>query len=300
MKVAAVDIGTNSVRLLVADRRRDGISAVQRRATVTRLGRDVDATGRLDREAVAETVDVLRRYRGAIDAEGAAVVLAVATSAVRDAQNRGDFLDRAEAALGVRPGVIEGDEEARLSFRGVTSGLQADGAILVIDPGGGSTEFVMGRRDPDYAISVNTGSVRVTERYLPEHPAPGAHVAAAAAAVDAALVEVRLPARPVSVVGVGGTFTSLAAILLDLPEHDPMRVHLSRFATSEFEEMVGRLASLTVEETAAIPSLDPARAPVLLGGAVVASRALVKAGADEVVVSEADILDGIALEIAAA
>lgn len=296
MRVAAVDIGTNSVRLLVADRRPDEISAVQRRAVVTRLGREVDATGRLHPDAVAETVDTLRVYRKIIEAEGAVSVTAVATSAVRDAQNRAVFLERVEAALGARPRAIEGDEEARLSFRGVTAGLRADGPVLVIDPGGGSTEFVIGRHEPDYVISVNTGSVRVTERHLPEHPAAEAHVAKAIADVDGSMADVRLPVRPVVVAGVGGTFTSLAAILLDLPAHDPTEVHLSRFPASDFAEIVERLASLTVEETAAIPSLDPARAPVLLGGAVVASRALAKAEADEVVVSEADILDGIVLE----
>jgi exopolyphosphatase/guanosine-5'-triphosphate,3'-diphosphate pyrophosphatase len=299
MRVAAVDIGTNTVRLLVADRDESlaRLAWVRRAATVTRLGRGVDAKRSLHPEAVARTLAALEDYRGIIAEERVTAAAAVATSAVRDVVDAGPFLDVAGAALGVRPRLISGEEEARLSFLGVGSGLGAHGSLLVVDPGGGSTEFVMGDSEPSYAVSVDVGSVRLTERHLPAHPAAPGDVAAAGAEVDRVLEAVELPARPAKVVGVGGTFTSLAAILLDLPEYDPARVHGASFDTVALAAAVEQLAGMTVSETAAIPSLDPARAPVLLGGAIIVARALAHVRAAEVVVSEADILDGVALEM---
>lgn len=297
MKVAAVDIGTNTVRLLVANRDpgSPALTPLRRLATVTRLGQRVDSDRRLHPAALTRTIAVLKRYRRIIEMDAVGMVDAVATSAVRDASNREVFLDVAGSALGVRPRVISGEEEAQMSFRGVSSGVFGDLPLLVIDPGGGSTEFVMGEAEPGYAISIDTGSVRVTERHLPRHPAPQRDVDAACAGIDVLLEAVDLPARPGSVAGVGATFTSLAAIMLDLGEYDAARIHGASFPAPAFAGMVERLAGLTVVETAAIPSLDPDRAPVLLGGAIVAFRALARVGASEVVVSEADILDGVAL-----
>lgn len=297
MRVAAVDIGTNSTRLLVAEGAPDGLRWLERRVVVTGLGKGVDATGRLDGEAIGRTVGVLAAYGTALRNAGAERVLAVATSATRDAANRDEFLDAAEGVLGVRPEVISGDDEARLSFRGATAGLPGPAPYLVIDPGGGSTEFVLGESAPEFVASIDIGSVRITERALPGRPASTADLLAAASSVEAMFREVDLPGTPGTVVGVGGTYTSLAAIALDLPRYDRLQVHRSVLSLDDLTSLAGRLAGLTVEETAAIPSLDPARAPVILGGAIVAEAALRRSGRREVTVSEADILDGIALHL---
>ena len=301
MRVAAVDIGTNTVRLLIVNRDRvtDRSTPVHRRSVVTRLGEDVDVRRRLDQAAIERVLAVLRSYRATIDSHGVEATSAVATSAVRDAVNGEQFLGAAERDLGVRPKLISGRAEARLSFLGVRSGLDVESPMLVIDPGGGSTEFVLGDNEPDYAISIDIGSVRLTERHLAKRPTAMSDLDGARAEVDRLLSPVELPLTPRTVVGVGGTFTSLAAILLDLPDYDPVAVHGASFAVEAFDEIAAQLAGLTAAETAAIPSLDPARAPVLLGGAMVVSGALRHVEASDAVVSEADILDGIALTMGA-
>lgn len=304
MRVAAVDIGTNSVRLLVAEHRPDDLFEASRlewrdrRVTVTKLGQGVDASRQLHEAAIGRTVAVLAGYGEAIRAWDVDVAAAVATSAARDAANREDFLDRAELALGFRPRVITGDDEAELSFRGATSGLDGPAPYLVIDPGGGSTEFVEGVDGPDYVMSVDIGSVRLTERHLGNRPAGGDQMAAARAEVDRLLIDIDLPQRPGTVVGVGGTFTSLAAMALDLHEYDPAVVDGTVLDAETISGLVARLAIMSFEETANIPSLDPARAGVILGGAVVVERSLRRIGAESAVVSESDILDGLALSIA--
>ena len=301
MRVAAVDIGTNSVRLLVARKRpadlfgADRLEVVDRRVTVTRLGSGVDRSGRLSGEAVARTIDVLEGYGAVIDALRVDAADAVATSATRDAANRDEFLDRAELALGFRPRVISGVEEAEYSFRGATSDFTTDAGYLVIDPGGGSTEFVSGTDGVEAAVSIDIGSVRLTERLLPSLPAAADALEAAVDHVAGLFAGVQPAAVGTTVLGVGGTYTSLAAILLALPEYDPTSVHGSRHTLSDLRSLVRRLAGHTLEELRRIPSLDPARAPVLVGGAVVAAGALAAVGSDTVVVSEADILHGVAL-----
>ncbi|HSG80530.1 MAG TPA: Ppx/GppA phosphatase family protein [Acidimicrobiia bacterium] len=297
MRVAAVDIGTNSTRLLIAEGTAQGLRWIERRAIVTGLGKGVDALAWLSDERMDATTAVLQAYRQAASAAGAERIRAVATSAVRDAVNREVFLGRAEAALGVRPDLISGDAEARLSFLGATAELDGEPPYLVIDPGGGSTEFVLGTTEPDFVTSVDIGSVRLTERSLPSRPSDPLDVVAASASVEAMFWAIDLPAAPGTVVGVGGTYTSLGAIALDLPAYDRLQVHGSVLPLERLTALVGELAAMTVEETAAIPSLDPARAPVLLGGAVVAEAALRRSGSDRIVVSEADILDGIAQEL---
>jgi exopolyphosphatase/guanosine-5'-triphosphate,3'-diphosphate pyrophosphatase len=292
LRVAAVDIGTNSVRLLVAGR---GLHWLQRRVRVVRLGEGVDETGRLSEAAITRAVAVLEEYAEAIGHWGVQRAEAVATSALRDAENREEFLALAERALGVRPRVIAGDEEAWLAFRGAVAGLAGHPTpFLVVDVGGGSTEFVFGSGVPDYSVSIDIGSVRLTERELPDRPAPPRQLETARRRVAEVFQDVRLPGRPVTTAGVAGTFTSLAAIALGLPDYDPQAVHGARLSAEQVAGLVDRLAAMTVEETAAIPSLDPARAPVLLAGAVVAEGALRRAGASEVVVSESDLLDGVA------
>lgn len=299
MRVAAVDIGTNTTRLLVAEVDAGAIATLERRVVVTRLGEGVDERGLLGRVPMDRTWAVLAEYGAAIGSWNVAATRAVATSASRDAQNRDVFLDGAERALGVRPDVIAGTEEAKLSFRGATSGVAEPGARLVVDIGGGSTEFVLGVSDVDYACSIDVGSVRVTERWLPERPAALSAVDAAALRVREALAPVDLPGAPHIAIGVAGTFTTLAGVHLDLPDAEPGSVHGTVLTLADIEALTAQLAALTVEETMAIPAVDPGRAEVLLAGAVVAGAALRATAMDRVTVSESDLLDGIALDLEA-
>lgn len=301
MRVAAGDIGTNSTRLLIAEVAGGRLIPRQRRVVVTGLGIGVDRTGCLAEEAVGRTLEVLAGFRETARAAGVAALRMVATAAVRAAVgNREEFLDRAEAALGVRPEVISGPEEAVLSFEGATGGMAGPAPYLVIDVGGGSTEFVFGSASPESVDSIDLGSRRMTERYLPALPSSPAQLAAARRAAAEAFAGVALPGVPGTVVGVGGTYTSQAALELGLEIYDSERVHGAVVSLPALDALADRLAGMTLEEIAALPSLDPARAPVLLGGAVVSAEALRRSGRGEVVVSEADLLDGIARRLAEA
>jgi exopolyphosphatase/guanosine-5'-triphosphate,3'-diphosphate pyrophosphatase len=297
MRVAAVDIGTNAVRLLVIDATSAGISELAREVTVTRLGHGVDTTGLLDPEAVERTIRVLAGYGSIMDQLGVSLRRAIATSASRDAANAAEFQQTAAAVLGVRPAVIDGDTEARLSFRGATYREPRDGMTLVIDPGGGSTEFVAGQNTPAYVRSVDIGSVRLTERHLAHQPAVPAEVAAARDQVRALFAaELELPDVN-HVVGVAGTFTALAAVHLELDRYSRDAVDGTMLTRHDLGVLTGRLAAMSLEGIIAIPSMDPKRAPVMLGGAVVAEEALAVSGLDSVTVSESDILDGVALSL---
>lgn len=292
VKVAAVDIGTNSVRLLIADTGAGGTHALTRLVAVTRLGEGVDNSGILTDSAMERTVHVLARYGEVASAEGATAV-AVATSAVRDAANREEFLQRATAVLGVRPRLLSGAEEADMSRRGAAEGWRRP--LAVIDVGGGSTEFSFSSGD---AYSIDIGSVRLTERHLPTRPAAEAQVTVAMCHVAGLMSRIEVAVPPVTVLGVGGTFTSLAAIHLDLDAYDPDVVHGTKLEEEVLGRQVERLASMTVEETAGIPSLDPGRAPVLLGGAIVALQAVRRLRTGSVTVSEHDLLWALAGEAA--
>ena len=300
-RVAAIDIGTNTTRLLVAevgDARRP-VAWHEHRSVVTRLGHGVDETGTLRADAIERTVAVLAEYGNAVRRWECERIRAVATSATRDAVNRDDFLNPAEVALGVRPEVISGEAEAALSFTGATGGVVGPMPYLVVDPGGGSTEFVHGSDAPDGVVSVDIGSVRLTERLLPDKPATIAQLTAARAHVDELLFDRVGAVEPfVTAVGVGCTYTALAAIRLELETYDSDKVHGTVLTLADLHEVADGLATLSLEATEAIPSLDPARAPVLLGGAIVAERALRHTGARAITVSERDILDGIALSLA--
>jgi len=300
-RLAAVDIGTNTVRLLVADSFADRLEEVARHVAITRLGQEVDGTGVLHADAVERTLRVLRVFGTIMDELAVGRRRAVATSAVRDANNAGEFLDAAAAALGVRPEVIDGAAEARLSFLGAIRGIRdpaPDGdSILVIDIGGGSTEFVVGIKEPVYTASVDIGSVRFTERHLGVSP-PTAEMITSGRLHVADLFESELELPPIGrVIGVAGTYTTLAAAYLGLAEYDRAAVDGTVLTGEDLQAMVEQLATLTVDQIAEIPSMDPDRAPVILGGAMIAEQALAASGRTRLTVSESDVLDGIALSI---
>ncbi len=284
MSRAAVDIGTNSMRLLIVDDAGVEVTRIQR---VTGLGRGVDAAGRFDPDAVRRTIEVLEEFGQAM--KSVTAKRAVATSASRDASDREGFLDLAEQALGIRPEVIPGTEEAALSYAGATAGML--GESVVVDIGGGSTEFVWREGDELKASSFDVGSVRLTERHLQFRPAPFDAVEAAALSCQDAFEPVATLGGRFEAIGVAGTWTSLAAIVLE--SADRSAVHGFRLDRTGVDRLVGRLASLTVADTAALAGLDPARAPVILAGAIVAREAMRALGVDQVAVSERDLLDGV-------
>jgi exopolyphosphatase/guanosine-5'-triphosphate,3'-diphosphate pyrophosphatase len=287
MRVGVVDIGTNSMRLLVTD----GHEELGRWVEVTGLGRGVDATGELASDAVARTVDVFTRFGEIMDLHGAERRAAIATSATRDAANREEFLERATAELGVRPEVITGSREGRLAYSGATDGLDG-GPFVVSDIGGGSSEFVTG----DQSVSVDLGSVRLTDRILSDRPPRGSQMEDAQAHVGDLFSTIEMRG---DLIGVAGTWTSLGAIDLGLDVYDRFRVHHHRMSRDGLAVLIQSLATMTVEETGAIPSLDPARAPVILAGAVVAAGVMDAVATDTVLISEHDTLDGLAAELLA-
>jgi exopolyphosphatase / guanosine-5'-triphosphate,3'-diphosphate pyrophosphatase len=300
MRVGVVDIGTNSTRLLVAEVEGEALTELERRTTVTRLGEGLEASGRLSDAAMARVSETLAGYREAIDELGAERVVAVATSAMRDAANGPQFRDEIERRFGLDSRTISGDEEARLTFLGATSGRDAGAATLVIDIGGGSTEFVVGHPggDPEFHVSTRMGSVRHTERHLHSDPPTAAELAALA--VDArAIVEADVPAdvrRSVDAgIAVAGTATSLAAIDQQLEPYDPERVHGYRLGAQSCERLLARLAELTVAQRRDVPGLHPDRAPTIVAGAGILLESMRASGLDEVEVSENDILHGAAL-----
>lgn len=294
MSVAAIDIGTNSMRLLILGA--DG-TEVGRWVRVTGLGRGVDASGRLSKDRIDETIGVLAWFGRLMHDHDVTVAKAVATSASRDAANGPAFIDAAETALGVRPDVISGTREAELSFIGATVG-SGRGRAVVIDIGGGSTEFIVGTTEVEQAISVDIGSVRLTDRCLPEPPVVK-EVLDAARAHAASEIGSPVAAGDAAVIGVAGTFTSLAAINLGLDTYDRERVHGATLAAEDVDDIIARLATSTVEEIATIPSLDSRRAPVILGGAIVAAAAMAAVGSDRITASESDLLDALARELVA-
>jgi exopolyphosphatase/guanosine-5'-triphosphate,3'-diphosphate pyrophosphatase len=310
VRVAAVDCGTNSLRLLIADvdQQARRLTDVDRRMEIVRLGQGVDATGRLAPEPLARTLRVLEAYARAIDAASAGRVRMVATSAMRDAANGGEFIRGVTAILGVAPEVLSGDEEARLSFTGATAEFAAARPgdplppYLVVDIGGGSTEFVLGADGPDAAdpvaaLSVDIGCVRMTERHLHTNPPRPGEVSAATADIDAALDEVAAKV-PVSsartLIGLAGSVTTVAGIALGLPGYDPARIHLARVPAARVHAIACGLLGQAYQQRARIPVMHPGRVDVIAAGALVLDRVLARFGFAEVVASEHDILDGMA------
>ena len=306
-RVAAVDCGTNSLRLLVADVDPDRaeLTDVARRMEIVRLGQGVDRTGELAPEALARTTGVLRNYADIIVGSAARAVRMVATSATRDASNTADFTRQVKEILGVAPEVLTGREEAALSFTGATAELVGthDGPFLVVDIGGGSTEFVLGEagEPATHALSVDIGCVRMTERHLHGNPPSRDEVVAATADIDAALDAVAgaVPVRQArTLIGLAGSVTTVAAIAMGLPGYDAARIHHSRVSAAQVHGVARSLLAQARAERAAIPVMHPGRVDVIGGGALVLDRIMQRFGFGEVLVSEHDILDGIAWSLA--
>ncbi|MFI5686045.1 exopolyphosphatase [Streptomyces sp. NPDC051636] len=311
-RVAAIDCGTNSIRLLVADAYPETGELVEldRRMTIVRLGQGVDRTGRLAPEALERTFAACREYAAVIKEHGAERLRFVATSASRDAENRDEFVRGVVGILGVEPEVITGDQEAEFSFTGATKELTGREDLarpfLVVDIGGGSTEFVVGDDHVRAARSVDVGCVRMTERHLVRDgkvsdPPTEEQIAATRADIEAALdlAEETVPLREArTLVGLAGSVTTVSAIAQDLPEYDSEAIHHSRIPRDRVREITGGLLHSTHAERAAIPSMHPGRVDVIGAGALVLLAIMERIGAEEVVVSEHDILDGIAWSVA--
>ncbi len=314
-RVAAIDCGTNSLRLLVADvdPGTGRLTDVDRRMQIVRLGQGVDSTGRLAPEALQRTLRALSGYARLIRDLSADAVRMVATSATRDAVNAAEFVRGVGDVLGLEPEVLSGKEEAYLSFVGATAEFAAapgDGPYLVVDIGGGSTEFVVGDRLATRAtgpagvsaVSVDIGCVRLTERHLHSDPPGPAEVSVAAADIDAALDVVAGAIRVTdarTLVGLAGSVTTVAALALGLGEYDPARIHHARVPAEQVTAQTRRLLGQTREERAALGVMHPGRADVIAGGAMVLERIMQRFGFGDVLASEHDILDGIAWSLAA-
>ena len=294
--IGAIDCGTNSTRLLVSD----GERTVERLMRITRLGQDVDRTHRLAPEAIGRTVAVLEEYRAVMDGHRVDRLRMTATSAARDAANRDEFFDAAERAVGVRPELLSGDEEAALSFAGAASDLDpAQGPFLVVDIGGGSTEFVVGRDAPLGSISLDIGCVRLTEKYLHHDPPRPDELSNAISVVHTMLEDVTRAVPAVEdaarLVGLAGTVTTMAAVEIGLAEYDRDRIHHFELSKAAAEDVFRTLATEARADRVHNPGLEEARADVIVGGAIILVTIMRHYGFDTCLVSEADILDGLIL-----
>lgn len=320
-RVAAIDCGTNSIRLLVADAHTDGNGAttlidITRQMRIVRLGQGVDRTGRLDPAAIDRTIDAVVEYERMIHRLGATALRFVGTSAMRDASNRLEFADAVRTVLGVDPEVVEGTEEAALSFMGAVCGLDADtpAPMLVVDIGGGSTELVLGDTRVRQAISIDMGAVRVTEKFFSDcDPAAGIPADAqdrAAKWIDEQLEHARTSVdfdRVATLVGVAGTVTTVTAQALELTSYQPELIHAARLSPEQIDRAVRFMVDQPVPVKAALGFMPEGREDVIAAGALIWSRIVRRIddeaaaqgrGLDEVITSEHDILDGIALSIA--
>jgi exopolyphosphatase/guanosine-5'-triphosphate,3'-diphosphate pyrophosphatase len=304
MRVAALDCGTNSLRLLIADVDDDALTDVVRRMEIVRLGEGVDRTGRFTEEALMRTFAALDAYAAEISRCGVEALRLVATSATRDASNQHAFVDGVRKRLGIDPEVISGDEEAELSFAGATRELTGSEIVppyLVVDIGGGSTEFVLGdATGPSAARSVDIGCVRMTERHLVDDPPTSAQVAAATSdietAIDDAASTVPL-ADAATLVGLAGSVTTVVALALGLAEYDPAVIHHSRISSKDVHRVTSMLLQESRQERAAHAVMHPGRVDVIAGGALILDT-IMRRGFRSLVASEHDILDGIAFSAA--
>ncbi len=292
--VAAVDCGTNSTRLLV----HDGIRELTRRVEITRLGRDVARTGRLAPDAVERTLACLARYREVLDRHRVDRLRVVATSAARDAADREEFLDAVHEVLGVRPELISGDEEARLSFAGATAGLDPEaGPFLVVDIGGGSTEFAYGTTDCEFARSTEMGCVRLTEAHLHHDPPLPEELLACQSIAEVHIDEVLREHPPIAgartLVGLAGTVSTAAAVEIGLARYDREALHHFVLTKAAVEDVYRTLATEARDERLGNPGLEPDRADVIVGGLSILVKVMRQLGFSECLVSEIDMLDGV-------
>ena len=297
-RVAAIDCGTNSIRLLIADINGDNFQEITREMEIVRLGQGVDATGKFDPEAIERTLTATRRYAEIIASKGVEKIRFCATSATRDASNRDLFIDGVREILGIEPEVIPGTEEAELSFIGATKGLtHTESPYLVVDIGGGSTEFVLGDSEVKYAKSVNIGCVRMSERHLNKAPQDPLAVQKAIQDIDDAIAEAAyiVPIKEAkTLIAVAGTATTVAAAALALSDYDRHSIHLSRIPAAKVFEVAQMFSLITREEITALGYMHPGRVDVIAAGSLVLARVMLATGATEFVASESDILDGMA------
>lgn len=302
MRVAAIDCGTNSIRLLIADITNGTLTDVVRTMVIVRLGEGVDKTGEFSQAALERTFAAIETFSALISKHQPEQVRFVATSASRDVSNRDEFVAGVASRLGIEPDIISGDEEAALSFLGATADLvnvndPPTAPYLVIDIGGGSTEFVLGTTGPTASISTNVGCVRMTERHLISDPATPQQIAAATCDIDAA-IDLAYSAVPIaqanSLIGLAGSVTTVAAIALGLSEYDSTAIHGSRISAQDIHRVTQDLLAMTRAERAKLGPMHEGRIDVIGSGALVLDRIMVRTGLKQVIVSERDILDGIA------
>lgn len=297
--VAAIDCGTNSVRLLITS---DGRTQIERLMRITRLGQGVDATGRLNEAAIERTLEVLREYREVIDSHGVTKIRMAATSASRDASNRDEFFEAAYEILGVMPEVISGDEEGRLSFLGATADLDPElGPFLVCDIGGGSTEFVFGTTEAESTISVDMGCVRITEAWFHHDPPTAEELSQAISVIeiylDDVLREIPNLGEARTFVGLAGTVSSTASVELGLAEYDREQIHHFVLTKPAVEDVFRTLATESIAERKENPGMEEQRADVIVGGLCVLVATMRRLGLSNCLVSESDILDGLAMSL---
>ena len=302
MRVAAIDCGTNSLRLLIADIDGFNFREVHRDMRVVRLGQGVDKNRAFAPEAIERTLAVTAEYAAVLRSKGVEKIRFCATSATRDASNREIFIDGVREILGIAPEVIPGSEEAALSFLGATKELgQELSPFLVVDIGGGSTEFVLGDTEVIAARSVNIGCVRMSERHLTSQPPTAMQIAEAIVDIDSAIHDANSQvdfSAAQTLIAVAGTATTVAAAALDLVDYDRYAIHLSRIPAAKVHEVAEMFAGMTREEIAALGYMHPGRIDVITSGSLVLSRVMTLTGAKELVASETDILDGIAWGLA--
>jgi exopolyphosphatase/guanosine-5'-triphosphate,3'-diphosphate pyrophosphatase len=302
MRVAAIDCGTNSIRLLIADIDGNNFREVVRDMEIVRLGQGVDETGQFHPDAIARTLAAVDKFAAEIAKRGVEKIRFCATSATRDATNRHLFVDGVRERLGVELEVISGDEEAALSFAGAIKDLDPNnGPFLVVDIGGGSTEFVFGTSTVEAARSVNIGCVRMTERHFASDPATPEQIESARTDIQAAIAQAAAVVpitQAKTLVAVAGTATTVAAAALDLAEYDRYAIHLSRISAQQTHDAATMFATSTREQRLALGYMHPGRVDVIAAGSLVLSEIMKATGASEFVASESDILDGMAFSLA--
>ncbi|MBU6380188.1 MAG: Ppx/GppA family phosphatase [Acidobacteria bacterium] len=298
MRVAAIDCGTNSIRLLIADVDGTNFREIVREMEIVRLGQGVDKTGQFHPDAITRTLAAVDSYARTIAAKGVEKIRFCATSATRDATNRDLFINGVKERLGIEPEVIPGEVEAAISFQGATKDFnKVEGPFLVIDIGGGSTEFVFGTDKVEFAKSMNIGCVRMSERHFTGGEAEPGQIAAATADIDEAIAQAAkiVPIKDAkTLIAVAGTATTVAAAALDLPEYDRYSIHLSRISAEKTHAISKQFLAMSRDARAALGYMHPGRVDVIGAGALVLSRIMYATGASEFVASESDILDGMA------